>query len=107
MVKRHPNRIDGAANDATERKDNAQQRRLLPAIVARMGHGVKIRRHPYTDADRNKRKHGRPRQRLLVQEEIDRGDGGRQEHAADLVEGDGGVGKGKVLQYHVQTHGAG
>ena len=44
---------------------------------------------------------------LLIQEEIDGGDGGREQHAADLVEGDGGVGEGEVLQYHVQTHGAG
>ena len=69
-----------------------------------MSQGVKIRSHPHTDRNRKKRKNRRPGQCLLVHEEIDRGDRGREEDAADLVEGDGGVGEGEVLQYHVQAH---
>ena len=106
MVDSHPDRINRTAKNAAERKDHAEQGRLL-ALVARMGQRVKVRRHPHADADRKQGKHGGPRQCFLVQGEIKRGDGRREQDAADLVERDGGVGEGEVLQYHVQTHGCG
>ena len=106
MVESHPYRVNRTANDTAERKDHAQQGCLF-AIVALMRQRVKVRGHSHPEADWNKGKDGRSRQGLLVQEEVDRGDRGREEDAADLVEGDGGVGEGEVLEYHVQTHRSG
>lgn len=103
MVNRHPNRIYRAANDSAEGEDNAEKRRPF-AVVALMRQCIKVRSHSYTDADRNQGVDGHPRQRLLVHEEIDRSDRGREEHAADLVEWNRGIGEGEVLQNHVQTH---
>lgn len=106
MVESHPYRVNRTANDTAERKDHAQQGCLF-AVVALMRQRVKVRGHSHSEADWNKGKDGRSRQGLLVQEEVDRGDRGREEDAADLVEGDGGVGEGEVLEYHVQTHRSG
>lgn len=106
MVHAHPDRVDGAAQDAAEGEHHPGQRRRL-GVVALAGPRVEVRRHAHAGADGQEREHGGPGQRLLVQEEVERGDGGREEDAADLVEGDGGVGQGEVLQYHVQAHGGG
>lgn len=106
VVHSHPNRVYRTANDAAEREDHAEEGRLF-AVVAFTGRRVEIRGHRYASADRNKRKDGRPWQRFLVQEEVESGDGRGEEDAADLVEGDGGVREGEVLQNHIQTHCAG
>ena len=106
MIHNHPDCVDRAAYHTTERKYHPDSRRLF-LIIALVGQGIKVRRHCHSEANGNKRQDGHPRQLLLIQEEIDGSDGGREQYAADLVEGDGGVGEGEVLQYHVQTHGGG
>lgn len=68
---------------------------------------VEVRGHGHADADGHEGGDGGARQRLLVQEEVEGGDGRGEEDAAGLVKGDGGVGEGEVLQDHVQAHGAG
>ena len=60
--------------------------------------------------DKDARAHGHKCVRCIpgyafpVEEEIDKGDHGREEDAGDLVEGDGGVGEGEVLEDDVEAH---
>ncbi len=103
LVGRNPNGVDGADEDARERKEYAEHARLF-------GFRVVCRLRFVIGDDEDAQTHGQQGvsgvagDGFLVEEVVDEGHHGGEEDPRDLVKGDGGVGQGEVLEDDVEAH---
>lgn len=103
LVRGDPDRVDGADEDTRQRQENTQHAGLLSLrMMRRFRFIVGDNEHPQTHGC--KRIGCISRNGFLVEEEIDEGDHWREEDTGYLVEGDGGVGEGEVLEDDVEAH---
>lgn len=103
LVRGDPDGVDGADEHTRQRQENTQHAGLLRLRMMR-GFRFVVGDDKHPQAHRYERICRVSRDGFLVEEEIDEGDHRGEEDAGDLVEGDGGVGEGEVLEDDVEAH---